>query len=134
MTGQREGRLALLEIVSKFWARNGQFELIVVEKLMEYRLVDPLDVVRHFFGPADHRRGRGMQFWDGLKLALEKVTRRVTMAKKRVSRMKREAEDERDLVRAAGAAETANTNGNGAHPELPEATVTVTNGKCWISF
>ncbi|KAG0150049.1 hypothetical protein CROQUDRAFT_652715 [Cronartium quercuum f. sp. fusiforme G11] len=101
LTTNRGQRLELLRTVKSFWSLNPEFELIVLDKLLEYRIVKPVELLSHVFNSSNRRE---INFWDGLSLALGKVRRRVDLANKRVSKIRREVEDQRDLVRAAAAA------------------------------
>ncbi|KAH9814154.1 MIF4G like-domain-containing protein [Melampsora americana] len=117
MTESKESRRLTLKSVASFWKNNPQFELIVYEKLMEYRLIDPIDLIQHFFvikenEEEDGRKGRELRFWDGIRLSIGMVKSRVGIARVKVVRMKKEDEDEMDLVRAA-----AGNGDNGNDPD-----------------
>ncbi|KAK0523219.1 Nuclear cap-binding protein subunit 1 [Tilletia horrida] len=45
------GRLAMLGAASRFWARSAQWTLIVFDKLLQYRIVEPADVITFVFYP-----------------------------------------------------------------------------------
>jgi len=102
MTNSPNARASLLQTVSKFWRKNGQFELIVIDKLLEYRVVDPIDSLRHSFDTYKSSQWGELQFWDGLKLTIEKVTRRVKASRTKLATLKKDEEDQRDRQRAAG--------------------------------
>jgi len=44
-------RLAILGAASRFWARSAQWTLIVFDKLLQYRIVEPADVITFVFHP-----------------------------------------------------------------------------------
>ncbi|KNZ45371.1 hypothetical protein VP01_819g2 [Puccinia sorghi] len=102
LTNSPNARASLLQTVSKFWRKNGQFELIVIDKLLEYRVVDPIDSLRHSFDTYKSLQWGELQFWDGLKLTVEKVTRRVKASRTKLATLKKDEEDQRDRQRAAG--------------------------------
>ncbi|EGG06417.1 uncharacterized protein MELLADRAFT_77832 [Melampsora larici-populina 98AG31] len=124
MTESKESRRLTLKSVTRVWKNNPQFELIVYEKLMEYRLIDPIDLIQHFFdheetGEEEEKNGkkrREIKFWDGIRLSIGMVKNRVGIARVRVNRMKKEDEDEMDLVRAAA--------GNGDNGNDPDGNMT----------
>ena len=116
-------RLALLRSVSRFWVRNSQFLIIVFDKLLQYRIVDPIDVVNWVFlgeqpvldGEVLPRDWTNVSTWDILRMTLEKVQTRVAGAATRLGAFRRREENRIDAERAAGAeaneaaAEAANT-------------------------
>jgi nuclear cap-binding protein subunit 1 len=82
---------------------------IVFDKLMQYQIVDPNDVVAWTF----MNRGGGIKGagplslsafeWDLLKGALDKANGRVMIAKKKVKALRREEDDTRAKVKAGDA-------------------------------
>ncbi|WAR62696.1 hypothetical protein PtB15_15B283 [Puccinia triticina] len=102
LTNSASARASLLQTVSKFWRKNGQFELIVIDKLLEYRVIDPIDSLRHSFETYKTSQWGELQFWDGMKMTIEKVTRRVKASRTKLAKLKKDEEDQRDRQRAAG--------------------------------
>lgn len=105
LTGSSAARLELLRIVSKFWRTNAQFRGIVIDKLLQYRVVDAADIVAHVFeGDVDG----GLTDWsainpnDVLLAAVNTVDRRLKASRKRVEALKRRQERKADALRAAG--------------------------------
>lgn len=104
LTGSTGSRLELLRIVAKFWRTNPQFCGIVIDKLLEYRVVDPIDVVAYVFegdaadSPRDWSKMHGV---DVLMSAVDTVKRRVKASKKKVATLKRTEENRKDALRAA---------------------------------
>lgn len=49
LASTQAARVELLHTVANFWKRNSQFHLIVLDKLLQYRLVDPADVIAWIF-------------------------------------------------------------------------------------
>lgn len=111
LTNSTGARASLLSTVSKFWRRNGQFELIVIDKLLEYRVIDPIDSLRHSFEARESSSWGEIQFWDGLKLTIEKVTTRVKVSRSKLEKLRKDEEDQRDLQRAAGGEIMEQANG-----------------------
>ncbi|KAA1070421.1 hypothetical protein PGT21_011973 [Puccinia graminis f. sp. tritici] len=114
LTNSANARASLLQTVSKFWRKNGQFELIVIDKLLEYRVIDPIDSLRHSFETYKTSQWGELQFWDGMKLTIEKVTKRVKASRTKLAKLKKDEEDQRDRQRAAGGEilETGNGTAN----------------------
>ncbi|WFD43909.1 Nuclear cap-binding protein subunit 1 [Malassezia psittaci] len=48
-----QARLEMLASTVRFWARSPQWVMIVIDKLLQYRIVEPLDVVQFVFTPTD---------------------------------------------------------------------------------
>jgi nuclear cap-binding protein subunit 1 len=110
-----EARMDILTASSRFWRRNRQMIGIVFDKLMQYQIVDPTDVVSWAFagglgngeGPlkVDYRQ------WDLLRAALDKANGRVMIAKRKVIALRKEEDENRARANANGA-------GNGASMEV----------------
>lgn len=100
----------LLATVAHFWRRNPQFCLIVVDKLVDYRVVDPVEcVVFAFTGPVPSSgtaRGgwAGVFRWNVVQGAVETAKVRVTEASKRVDGLRRREELKAESKRAADGA------------------------------
>ena len=109
-------RAAILSGAVKFWRRSQQWVHIVVDKLLQYRIVEPADVVEFIFSPPEDEpvtiaRGEqgegwvGFNTWTLLKLTLDKVNGRVDQLKKRleeISRKEAEEQERKDAAAAAG--------------------------------
>lgn len=113
LTPSASTRQHLLTIVATFWRRNPQFHLIVLDKLLQYRLVDTRDVVVWIFAPESEQEGirsktwADVDLWQQLQIVLRTVQSRVTSASARVEGLKREAE-----------ARAAETHENGEQREV----------------
>ncbi|GAA5895142.1 hypothetical protein JCM6882_008291 [Rhodosporidiobolus microsporus] len=105
LTPSASARQHLLTVVAAFWRRNPQFHLIVLDKLLQYRLVDTRDVVVWVFAPESEQDGTrpktwaDADLWGMLQIVLRTVQGRVDAARGRAEGLRREAE--------AKAAETA---------------------------
>ncbi|CAD6888426.1 unnamed protein product [Tilletia controversa] len=51
LSSNPNARLAMLGAASRFWARSPQWTLIVFDKLLQYRIVEPADVITFVFHP-----------------------------------------------------------------------------------
>ncbi|EIN10194.1 hypothetical protein PUNSTDRAFT_43188 [Punctularia strigosozonata HHB-11173 SS5] len=98
----------ILTAAAVFWKRSRQMIGIVFDKLMQYQIVDPTDVVIwtfHHGGGAvgkdelgRDRQGRpcvGAYEWDLLKAAIDKANGRVLVAKRKVTQLRKEEDDTR---------------------------------------
>lgn len=109
----------------RFWARSPQWVQIVLDKLLQYRIVEPTDIIEFVFQPSGVRfpdlvlMGSGdsvedsfsrvdaaakvprdwsnASWWDIVRLTVEKVNGRVEQVRKRLEMLEREeaAEEER---------------------------------------
>lgn len=99
-----EARMDILSASYSFWKRNRQMVNIVFDKMMQYQIVDPTDVVAWTFA-AGLGNGAGslkIDFaqWDLLKAALDKANGRVMIARKRVIALRKEEDDNRARANA----------------------------------
>nr|ASF90199.1 hypothetical protein SPAR04796 [Bartheletia paradoxa] len=108
------GRLALLRSVSRFWKNNEQLITIVFDKLIQYRIVEPAEVIQWVFSPEEHisegtmdvdsvvsRDWSGGAGWDVLRMTLDKVNGRVLQVRDRLALARRDDEAQRAANRAA---------------------------------
>ncbi|PWN30717.1 hypothetical protein BDZ90DRAFT_229719 [Jaminaea rosea] len=139
-------RAAILGATARHWARSPQWCLIVVDKLVQYRIVEPADVVGFVFngdslgeaalpttvlqgsgdtvawsfsrpynsddtGAASHytRDWSSFDWYEILRLTVEKVNGRVGQVRRRLARLQRDEaeEEERKEAEAAAAAAAA---------------------------
>ncbi|CDR99104.1 related to 80 kDa nuclear cap binding protein [Sporisorium scitamineum] len=112
-------RAAILAGAVRFWSRSQQWVHIVVDKLLQYRIVEPADVVEFIFSPPTdepatilssgggdvEREGWvGFNTWTLLRMTLEKVNGRVDQLKKRLEEIQRKEAEKRERKDAAAAA------------------------------
>jgi nuclear cap-binding protein subunit 1 len=109
ITRTSEDRADILVGVAKFWERNWQMVGIVLDKLMQYQIVDPGDIVGWVFARSTatettRKEGIDDSDWEILTAALDKATGRVAIAKRKVVQVRKEEDDvrSRDKARAAG--------------------------------
>lgn len=112
-----EARMDILSASYSFWKRNRQMVNIVFDKMMQYQIVDPTDVVAWTFatGLGNGAGSLKVDFtqWDLLRAALDKANGRVMIARKRVVALRKEEDDNRARANAgATSAETMTTAGD----------------------
>ena len=99
----------ILTAAASFWKYNRQMVVIVFDKLMQYQIVDPTDVVAWTFmnGVAVGQLaelGGPMNLsafeWDLLRGALDKANGRVTTARRKLAALRKEDDDARARVKA----------------------------------
>lgn len=132
-------RAAILASTTRFWARSAQWVLIVFDKLMQYRIVEPADVINFVFAPAAPETmpayilqgsgdnvpasfskllepvdGQGatrdwasFDWYEIVRLTIEKVNGRVGQVRRRLARLQREEAEETERKEAAAAAAAA---------------------------
>ncbi|KAF8898142.1 MIF4G like-domain-containing protein [Gymnopilus junonius] len=108
-TANSEAKADILTASASFWKHNRQMVGIVFDKLMQYQIVDPTDVVAWTFlngvtvGQLAEL-GKPMNLsafeWDLLRGALDKANGRVTSARRKVTTLKKEDDDARARVKA----------------------------------
>jgi nuclear cap-binding protein subunit 1 len=112
----RKARSDVLSSASRFWERNRQMVGIVFDKLMQYQIVDPSDVVSWTFAHsstherrAEQEKGEELEVegrslsafeWDLLRAALDKANGRVVIARRKVTALRKEEDERRARVRA----------------------------------
>lgn len=83
-----EGRFHTVQIVASFWKNNTQFLGILLDKLLNYRVIDPTSVITWIF-EADQLKFAGRSFiWEILKNTLSKVNSRVVQVKAKLDSFK----------------------------------------------
>ncbi|BGO90576.1 hypothetical protein NBRC10512_005296 [Rhodotorula toruloides] len=98
LSSSPSARQHLLNTVAAFWKRHPQFHLIVLDKLLQYRLVDTRDVIAWVFAPSEEQEGSKTKTWSDpdlwqmVKITLRSVTGQIDSAKMRVEGLKREEE------------------------------------------
>jgi nuclear cap-binding protein subunit 1 len=101
-----DAKAGILDAAAVFWKRNRQMVAIVFDKLMQYQIVDPSDVVGWTFVNGALIEARGPQSmsafeWDLLKGALDKANGRVMIARRKVVTLRKEEDDTRARAKAS---------------------------------
>ncbi|KAF8211620.1 MIF4G like-domain-containing protein [Mycena galopus ATCC 62051] len=113
-TGNAEAKADILTASAAFWKRNRHMVAIVFDKLMQYQIVDPTDVVGWtFINRAEIRElsestgplSLSAFEWDLLKGALDKANGRVMIARRKITTLRKEDDDTRARVKASDGAD-----------------------------
>ncbi|KAI0676720.1 cap binding protein 80-PB [Trametes maxima] len=94
-----EARTDIMSAVATFWRNSRHMIAIVFDKLMQYQIVDPTDVVgwtfTHCAIVTDGKRKATFNAfqWDLLKAALDKANGRVMVQRRKVAVLRKEADD-----------------------------------------
>lgn len=92
LSASSSARLELLSSVATYWRRNSQFHLIVIDKLLQYRLVDSADVVAWVFGAEPRKEWCDLNAWAALNSVVRTIEGRVAGAKGRLDGIRNEEE------------------------------------------
>lgn len=98
-----EGKGDILEAAGDFWRKNWQMVLIVFDKLMQYQIVEPINVVIWAFAP---RGGKGnatgltTSEWQLVRASVNKAIGRVAISKKKLIVLRKEEDDMRARLKA----------------------------------
>lgn len=112
-------RLAILSSTVRFWNSSPQWILIIVDKWLQYRIIEPTDVIDFIFSPptyqpeittgtedvAQIRDWSNFLWWELIKFTVHKVHGRVDQVKKRLEILKKEEIDRlerEEAVKEAG--------------------------------
>lgn len=107
--GNTEAKNDILTAAASFWRHNKQMVGIVFDKLMQYQIVDPTDVIGWTFlnGSAvgqlreiEKSLNLGTSEWDLLKAALDKANGRVVIARRKIAALRKEDDDARARAKA----------------------------------
>ena len=96
----RAARADVLDAVGAVWRRHAQNVTIVLDKLMQYQIVEPADVVAWAFGRAP---GLDAREWALVRAALDKANGRVGIARRKVAAVRRDEDDARAKEKALAA-------------------------------
>ncbi|KAF9076688.1 MIF4G like-domain-containing protein [Rhodocollybia butyracea] len=108
--GNPEAKADILSASASFWKYNSQMVAIVFDKLMQYQIVDPTDVVSWTFlhvneideSEADLKAPLSLSTfeWDLLRGALNKAVGRVSIARRKLALLRKEDDENRARVKA----------------------------------
>lgn len=92
-----EARSEILSTIARFWARNTQFHLIVLNKFLQYRIIDSTDIVSYVFStrepssstPLGNSGWTNVHRWTILKSCVETIQGRVKSARIKVNEVLR---------------------------------------------
>lgn len=100
------GKADILEAAGDFWRKSWQMILIVFDKLMQYQVVEPIDVVIWAFAP---RSGKGSTTglttseWQLIRASVNKAIGRVAISKRKLALLRKEEDEARARMKAEGA-------------------------------
>ncbi|KAF9498218.1 cap binding protein 80-PB [Pleurotus eryngii] len=125
-SGNAEAKTDILTAAATFWRQNGQLVGIVFDKLMQYQIVDPTDVITWTFangGAVSDRNQHSSKYmsmyeWDLVKGALDKANGRVMIARRKVTALRKEDDETRARANAR-VGETMEVDADGKADELP---------------
>jgi nuclear cap-binding protein subunit 1 len=96
-----EGKSDVLEAAGDFWRKSPQIIIIVFDKLMQYQIVDPSNVVTWAFAPREGKvTGLATGDWELVKAALDKAIGRVAISKRKLAVLRKEEDDARARANA----------------------------------
>lgn len=107
--GNTEAKNDILTAAASFWRNNRQMVAIVFDKLMQYQIVDPTDVVGWTFmngsvvgqlREIEKPLNLSAFEWDLLKAALDKANGRVIIARRKIATLRKEDDDARARAQA----------------------------------
>ncbi|KAJ2156788.1 Nuclear cap-binding protein subunit 1 [Coemansia sp. RSA 552] len=78
-----EAKLEIARTTEDFWRKNSQFFMITIDKLVDYRIIDPLTVVRMLFDRSHVGQWCQFHLWEILRNAVGKVNMRVAQLQAR---------------------------------------------------
>ncbi|KAM0746015.1 hypothetical protein T439DRAFT_307230 [Meredithblackwellia eburnea MCA 4105] len=94
LTPSEASRVELINTVARFWKRNAQFRLIVIDKLLQYRLLDPTDIVAWVFekdAEGNAKSWSDLDLWATLENVLKTVRARAKSAKAKLENLESES-------------------------------------------
>ncbi|KAJ2547504.1 Nuclear cap-binding protein subunit 1, partial [Coemansia sp. RSA 1836] len=106
-----EAKLEIAKVTEDFWLRNPQFFAITIDKLVNYRVIDPATVVAMLFDAGHVGSWSKFHYWEILHNTVKKVNMRVVQLQGRLEAAKTAANamaaDDDDDMASAAAASTA---------------------------
>nr|GAT46157.1 predicted protein [Mycena chlorophos] len=111
-SGVADAKADILSIATTFWKNNRQLVIIVFDKLMQYQIVDPTDVVEWAFvrraelpelNSATGTNSLRTFEWEIVRAALDKANGRVSAARRKVAALRKEDDEVRARALADGA-------------------------------
>ncbi|KLO09925.1 hypothetical protein SCHPADRAFT_999939 [Schizopora paradoxa] len=101
-----DAKLDILLAAADFWRRQRQMVLIVFDKLMQYQIVDPSDVIAWAFSKGSNASTSPCRIdafrWGLIESALDKANGRVAIARRKVVALRKEEDESRARATASG--------------------------------
>ncbi|KAJ1733279.1 Nuclear cap-binding protein subunit 1 [Coemansia biformis] len=79
-----EAKLQIARVVEDFWLRNPQFCAITIDKLVNYRIIDPVTVIELLFDASHAGSWSSFHLWEILRNTVNKVDMRVVQLQTRL--------------------------------------------------
>ncbi|CAG8494316.1 1118_t:CDS:10 [Paraglomus occultum] len=89
-----EARVHTVKIVADFWSKNTQFLGILLDKLLNYRVVDASSVVTWVFSEEFDEEVSRSYIWEILKNTINKVISRVSQIQSKLDSLRKAAEEQ----------------------------------------
>ncbi|RKP37105.1 armadillo-type protein, partial [Dimargaris cristalligena] len=115
-SADNEARRHIVEIVNEFWCHNPQFITIIIDKLLNYRVIDPAAVVAWTLNPLRLQSELPAPFyvWEILRNTVHKIDSRIAQIEQRLT-------TQRSLLNSQGVGVgNAASNPTGSEPSLAE--------------
>ncbi|KAJ2602788.1 Nuclear cap-binding protein subunit 1 [Coemansia sp. RSA 1722] len=80
-----EAKLAIARTVEDFWLRHPQFFVMTIDKLIDYRIIDPITVVEMLFDEEHVGQWCKFHLWEILRNTINKVNLRVAQLQTRMA-------------------------------------------------
>ncbi|KAJ1993323.1 Nuclear cap-binding protein subunit 1 [Coemansia umbellata] len=80
-----EAKLQIAKITEDFWLKNPQFFAITIDKMINYRVIDPATVVELLFDSSHVGKWSKFHFWEILRNTVNKVNLRVVQLQGRLA-------------------------------------------------
>ncbi|KAF9268370.1 hypothetical protein L218DRAFT_977625 [Marasmius fiardii PR-910] len=118
-SGIPEAKTDILNAVGSFWKREKMMVGVVLDKLMQYQIVDPVDVVGWVFDRTGELAGDGTTSgtigtfeWGLIKGAMDKANGRVTTARRRLAMLRKEDDENKARIAAKAGDMDVEMDGN----------------------
>ncbi|KAJ2559045.1 Nuclear cap-binding protein subunit 1 [Coemansia sp. RSA 1933] len=79
-----EAKVQIAKVTEDFWVKHSQFFVITIDKLINYRLVDPAAVLKMLFDPSHVGSWCKFHYWEILRNTVNKLNLRVVQLRARL--------------------------------------------------
>ncbi|KAF8760298.1 MIF4G like [Rhizoctonia solani] len=120
----REKARVILCAAGEYWERNQQMVGVVFDKLMQYQIIEPSDVIEYAFElgtKTGETPGLSCERWLLVEAALNKANGRVVSAKRKVVTLNKDEEERRAraIANAGGIGMDVDGDAQPAEPDMP---------------
>ncbi|KAJ1679356.1 Nuclear cap-binding protein subunit 1, partial [Spiromyces aspiralis] len=81
-------KLQIAKVTEEFWINNPQMYVITLDKLLNYRVIDPITVMEAIFDVAHVGQWNRFHYWEALHNTVQKVNLRVVQLKDRLEHIR----------------------------------------------